>query len=83
MVFVFVFGQEGTGTGQATGSDSSGSVSLELELGDGDLLVMGGRCQMTHKHEVPRLPRHELPGKEDEERQREMRRINLTFRSFA
>ena len=74
-------GQEDTG--QATGSDSSGSVSLELELGDGDLLVMGGRCQMTHKHEVPRLPRHELPGEEDEERQREMRRINLTFRSFA
>ena len=58
-------------------------MSLELELGDGDLLVMGGRCQMTHKHEVPRLLRHELPGKEDEERQREMRRINLTFRSFA
>ena len=90
MVLLFWFLQEDT-AGQATGSadsDNNGSgsadsVSLELELGDGDLLVMGGRCQMTHKHEVPRLPRHELPGEEDEERQREMRRINLTFRSFA
>ena len=82
MALVVIFGQEDT-AGQATGSADSDSVSLELELGDGDLLVMGGRCQMTHKHEVPRLPRHELPGEEDEERQREMRRINLTFRSFA
>eukprot|EP01047_Picozoa_sp_COSAG01_P106412 COSAG01_NODE_35524_length_530_cov_2.844548_2_plen_30_part_01 len=25
-----------------------------IDLGDGDLLVMGGTCQKTHKHELPR-----------------------------
>ena len=34
-----------------------GSVGLptqvEVELEDGDLVVMGGTCQRTHKHAVP------------------------------
>ena len=45
-------------------------------LGDGDLVVMGGACQRTHKHEVMKAGNrraiHELQG----------RRINLTVRSF-
>ena len=43
---------------------------LEVELGDGDLLIMGGSCQKTHKHEVPKTAR--MVGK----------RINATFRCF-
>ena len=44
---------------------------LTLELGDGDLLVMGGTCQKTHKHDVPKTGN--LVG----------RRVNATFRTFA
>eukprot|EP01051_Picozoa_sp_SAG22_P036590 SAG22_NODE_17808_length_298_cov_0.763819_1_plen_60_part_10 len=29
------------------------------ELGEGDLLIMGGRCQETHKHELLRLSSEE------------------------
>eukprot|EP00927_Polykrikos_kofoidii_P053957 TRINITY_DN48470_c0_g1_i1.p1 TRINITY_DN48470_c0_g1~~TRINITY_DN48470_c0_g1_i1.p1 ORF type:complete len:352 (-),score=46.97 TRINITY_DN48470_c0_g1_i1:68-1036(-) len=43
---------------------------VETELNDGDLIIMGGSCQRTHKHEVPRSKKH--PG----------RRISLTFRCF-
>ena len=42
-----------------------------LELRDGDLCVMGGRCQKTHKHDLPKVT-GQLCG----------RRINATFRSF-
>jgi len=31
------------------------ATKVELWLKDGDLLVMGGLCQDTHKHEVPKL----------------------------
>ena len=46
-------------------------MKLDLEVGDGDLVVMGGECQKTHKHEVPKTS--QLVG----------RRINATFRTFA
>lgn len=46
-------------------------MKLDLEVGDGDLVVMGGDCQKTHKHEVPKT--NQLVG----------RRINATFRTFA
>ena len=45
-----------------------------VRLGDGDLLVMGGESQSTHKHELLR------PGRAPEEKTG--RRINLTFRVF-
>ena len=47
------------------------AVKLDLEVADGDLVVMGGDCQKTHKHEVPKTK--QLVG----------RRINATFRTFA
>ena len=47
------------------------AMKLDLEVGDGDLIVMGGDCQKTHKHEVPKT--RQLVG----------RRINATFRTFA
>jgi alkylated DNA repair dioxygenase AlkB len=34
-----------------------GSPSLRLELGGGDLLVMGGSCQRTWEHAVPKTAR--------------------------
>ena len=46
----------------------------ELYLEDGDLLVMGGTCQQTHHHEVPKVrPTKDPPTK---------RRINFTVRAF-
>ena len=41
---------------KSKGSSKQGeSERVELWLEDGDLLVMGGLCQNTHKHEVPKL----------------------------
>ena len=50
------------------------AVALELYLGDGDLLVMGGACQQTHVHGVPKRRKKDegAPG----------RRISWTFRQF-
>ena len=50
------------------------AVPLELYLGDGDLLVMGGACQQTHVHGVPKRRKKDegAPG----------RRISWTFRQF-
>lgn len=47
------------------------AAKLDLQVGDGDLIVMGGDCQKTHKHEVPKTS--QLVG----------RRINATFRTFV
>ena len=50
------------------------AVPLEFYLGDGDLLVMGGACQQTHVHGVPKRRKKDegAPG----------RRISWTFRQF-
>jgi alkylated DNA repair dioxygenase AlkB len=45
----------------------------EVWLHSGDLIVMGGTCQKTHKHEVPKM-RKKDPGSTD--------RINWTVRAF-
>ena len=47
-------------------------ASLSLDLNNGDLMVMGGRCQSTHKHEVLKLKKNEAKGN----------RINFTLRCF-
>lgn len=46
-------------------------MKLDLEVADGDLVVMGGGCQKTHKHEVPKT------------KQLVDRHINAAFRTFA
>ena len=46
----------------------------ELWLKDGDLLVMGGTCQLTHKHEVPPRRKTKDPPTSN--------RINFTIRAF-
>ena len=55
-------------------ADAADSVALELYLGDGDLLIMGGSCQQTHVHGVPKRRKKDEgePG----------RRISWTFRQF-
>lgn len=58
-------------TGGFSTAAAATSEKLTLEVEDGDLIVMGGRCQKTHKHEVPKTS--QLVG----------RRINATFRTFA
>mmetsp|Transcript_31243 Transcript_31243/g.72862 ORF Transcript_31243/g.72862 Transcript_31243/m.72862 type:complete len:316 (+) Transcript_31243:62-1009(+) len=56
-------------------SSSSGRSVAEEEiwLHDGDLLVMGGSCQATHKHEVPKVRQKDPVA---------TNRINWTVRAF-
>lgn len=49
----------------------SGGKKLDIEVCDGDLLIMGGTCQQTHKHSVPACVA------------RKGGRISLTFRCFV
>lgn len=46
--------------------------SITLDLKDGDLVIMGGTCQKTHKHEIMKLRKKDI----------HKNRINFTFRSF-
>jgi alkylated DNA repair dioxygenase AlkB len=48
----------------------SGGATLRHDLGHGDLLVMGGSCQRTWEHAVPKSTRHTGP------------RISIQFRPF-
>ena len=47
---------------------SAGSAIRSFPLGDGTLLVMGGTCQATWQHRVPKSARHTGP------------RMSITFR---
>ena len=47
-----------------------GGATLRHDLGHGDLLVMGGSCQRTWEHAVPKSARHTGP------------RISIRFRPF-
>ena len=44
-----------------------------MHVKNGDLIVMGGECQRTHKHEIMKLRSRDPRG----------RRVNLTLRAFA
>ena len=48
----------------------TGGATLRHDLGHGDLLVMGGTCQRTWEHAVPKSARHTGP------------RISIQFRPF-
>mmetsp|Transcript_54023 Transcript_54023/g.161715 ORF Transcript_54023/g.161715 Transcript_54023/m.161715 type:complete len:197 (-) Transcript_54023:107-697(-) len=50
------------------------SKVTDIMLNDGDLLVMGGTCQRTHKHEVPKIRKTKDPPTSP--------RINWTIRAF-
>ena len=43
-----------TGSGSPPATEEVGGGSLRFELGHGDLLVMGGSCQRTWEHAVPK-----------------------------
>jgi alkylated DNA repair dioxygenase AlkB len=49
-------------------------IAYKLELNSGDIVIMGGTCQQTHKHEVLKLGKKQLATAG--------RRINFTFRCF-
>ncbi|RLN93715.1 hypothetical protein BBJ28_00009852 [Nothophytophthora sp. Chile5] len=54
----------------APAGDEAAVKRLELQLGDGDLIVMGGTTQQTHKHALPKMARcHD-------------RRLSITMRCF-
>uniref|UniRef100_A0AAV1TCU5 Fe2OG dioxygenase domain-containing protein n=1 Tax=Peronospora matthiolae TaxID=2874970 RepID=A0AAV1TCU5_9STRA len=38
-------------------NDDVAVARMELQVGDGDLMVMGGTTQRTHKHAVPKMAR--------------------------
>ena len=46
----------GTGTGTGTGTGGNDGT-LRYSLGHGDLIVMGGSCQRTWEHAVPKSAR--------------------------
>lgn len=48
---------------------------VDLLIEDGDLLLMGGTCQQTHKHEVPKVRNTKDPPSAN--------RINWTVRAFC
>jgi alkylated DNA repair dioxygenase AlkB len=48
--------------------------SIDIPMKDGDLIIMGGTLQETHKHEVPQVEHNLL--------HKTQRRINFTLRSF-
>ncbi|GAG89364.1 unnamed protein product, partial [marine sediment metagenome] len=50
-----------------------GKERVDIDMPNGLVLVMGGLCQKTHTHQVPKAPKS---------RSSVGRRINLTFRQF-
>eukprot|EP00439_Symbiodinium_sp_Y106_P035223 s1109_g4.t1 len=55
---------------RVTPKTSDSGAKVEVDVKDGDLIVMGGTCQRTHKHAIP--PSAKCRN----------RRISLTFRCF-
>jgi alkylated DNA repair dioxygenase AlkB len=53
---------------------NTSDASMTLKLGDGDLVIMGGKCQQTHKHEILKIKKGDLSTAGN--------RINFTFRCF-
>lgn len=50
----------------------TGRRRVEVALRDGDLVIMGGTCQITHKHEIPAPKKSEFASGD---------RVNATIRS--
>jgi alkylated DNA repair dioxygenase AlkB len=75
LVFSLSFGETRTFSLKPKSSAEDGNVPLKVEMKNNSALVMGGRCQKTHKHAVPKVG-----GRKGE---RMGRRINMTFRQFV
>lgn len=58
------------------GVQSTEPLTPTLKLDNGDLVVMGGRCQQTHRHQIRKMR------KAEQKKNPHGRRINFTFRSF-
>lgn len=52
--------------------NKSMDYEMKCTLENGSVVVMGGLCQSTHKHSIPKCPPNEVVG----------RRINITLRNF-
>jgi alkylated DNA repair dioxygenase AlkB len=75
-IFSFSWGQ--TRVFQLTPRKGEHGRTLALPLAHGDLVVMGGRCQQTHKHELLKPSKLERIGGG----RYGTRRLNLTVRAF-
>jgi alkylated DNA repair dioxygenase AlkB len=51
-----------------------GKDRLDITAEHGIIMIMGGQCQNTHKHQVPKIS--------DKKAKEYGRRINITFRMF-
>jgi alkylated DNA repair dioxygenase AlkB len=74
MVFSLSFGQQRPLALKPKSSAAADNVALKVEQPNNSALVMGGLCQRTHKHAVPKV--QGAKGKNMG------RRINVTFRKF-
>lgn len=68
-------GRGGDGNSSTTAATSTHDKNVELIINDGDLLVMGGACQETHQHGVPKVRKTMDPSTSN--------RISFTFRAFC
>lgn len=59
-----------------TPKQGSKGHQLVIDLSDGDLIIMGGECQKTHKHEIMKTRKRSLAESSG-------RRINQTDRAFS
>ncbi|GMF17111.1 unnamed protein product [Phytophthora lilii] len=64
----FVFTKK---TSKSAPQDDQAVARLELQMEDGDLMIMGGTTQRTHKHAVPKMAKCREP------------RISITLRCFS
>jgi alkylated DNA repair dioxygenase AlkB len=53
--------RSGTAAGESSGDDMRASGARRFSVGHGDLLVMGGSCQRTWEHAVPKTARSTGP----------------------
>ena len=73
LVFSISFGA--TRTFRLKSKNEDDTENVDIELNNGDALLMGGICQSTHKHCIPKIS--------GEKGKKVGKRINLTFRIFS
>lgn len=69
-IYSFSFGAEREFVLEPKSKDNKSMKKEKIVMKNNTLLVMGGKCQKTHKHSVPKDKECKRP------------RINVTFRSF-
>ena len=74
VVFSISLGQERDFKFIPKNKEEEGDIALKIPMPHGTVIVMGGTCQKTHKHAVPKVTGKKAEGMKP--------RINITFRIF-